>query len=936
MTSSELSPWYKVATPRGDLRDGKALDAAQFAIHLDRIAADDAPPEYLDPESFFSRTYLTEGLRRFAGEALRRLAGERQGSNAVLNLVTGFGGGKTHALTALYHLSKLGPSADTLPGVTELLNGAGLSSTPGPAAVAVFVGTDWDVTTGAGAEGEPRRLTPWGEIGWQLSQQSGDPSLFEAVAEQDAALSRPGKSVIRKMLPKDRPVLILMDEVMNFMTGARSRPIGGSTLASQFYEFLHNLTEEADSRDGLCVVVSLPKSEGEMSAEDEADFTRLENVTKRVALPYVLAKDLDVPEIVRRRLFETVGDEAKVRAAAVAFSGWMKDHRDQLPGWFSVDNAEDTIAATYPFHPTVLSVFERKWQTLPSFQRTRGVLRLLAQWVSIAYESGFRGAHEDALIGIGTAPLEDQFFRAALLDQLGSEGLQGAILADISGGQAHAVRLDAEAEETLKKARIYTKTATTILFESSGGMAREYATLPEVRLAVGEPDLDIGNVETSIDALLGACYYLTATGTGYRFSTKANLNRKIADRRAALGPQDVEGEAKAAIASVFGEKKGVTHPFDLVVFPEEDRAVPDSPALRLVVLPPEDQWGDATRETVEEWMASNGASPRQFKNGLVWAVADQVESMYMAARNAVAWRSLEEESGGDDFDDEQRRELAERTRHAGLDLKEAVWKAYRTLVFLGQSGNLEVKDLGLLHSSAAESMQALIQGRLRQDDELTDGLSPNQVVRNWPKSGADLASPEWSTRQLRDAVFASPRFTRLSDSSALRDTISRGVADGLFGYAERGAEDSTILFSDPMSAEDVEFSEEVVLIPANRASALKESEPGVVRLEESAPGAELLPRSSGGDSEQIPIFSGKKFAGIRWQGEVPQQKWTTFYMKVLSRLAQQGGLTLKASFESRPTDGLLEERVSEVREALAELGLDAELSVEESEVVEDS
>jgi predicted AAA+ superfamily ATPase len=182
----------------------------------------------------------------------------------------------------------------------------------------------------------------------------------------------------------------LMDETMAFVTKARAVKVGDSTLSSQFYEFIRELTGFADGRDRLVVVVSLPKSEEEMSAEDEQDFNRLAKATTRVAEPYLLARDLEIPEIVRRRLFDSVGSADQVRESARAYARWVQEHREQLPVWFPLDRAQETFEATYPFHPTVLSVFERKWQTLHSFQRTRGILRLLAQWVADAYEDGFK------------------------------------------------------------------------------------------------------------------------------------------------------------------------------------------------------------------------------------------------------------------------------------------------------------------------------------------------------------------------------------------------------------------------------------------------------------------------------------------------------------------------------------------------------------------
>ena len=156
------------------------------------------------------------------------------------------------------------------------------------------------------------------------------------------------------------------------------------------------------------------------------------------------------------------------------YADWVKDHKNSVPEWFPVDSARDAFAATYPFHPTVLSVFERKWQVLPRFQQTRGVLRLLALWVSKAYQEGFKGGQREGMIGLGTAPLDDPQFRAAMFEQLGDHRLEAAVTTDICGKKdAHAIRLDTEADDTLRKSRLHRKIATTIFFESNGGMTRK-------------------------------------------------------------------------------------------------------------------------------------------------------------------------------------------------------------------------------------------------------------------------------------------------------------------------------------------------------------------------------------------------------------------------------------------------------------------------------
>lgn len=265
-------------------------------------------------------------------------------------------------------------------------------------------------------------------------------------------------------------------------------------------------------------------------------------------------------------------------------------------------------------------------------------------------------------------------------------------------------------------------------------------------------------------------------------------------------------------------------------------------------------------------MATHGAAPRRFGNSLVWAIPDAPGQLLEAARRHLAWESLEAERG--ELEDDQRAQLAEQEGRAKLDLTEAVWRTYRWLALLGPDASLRDEDLGLVHSSAAESMQALIQARLRQHDELTESLAPSRVVQNWPKGLS-----EWSTKGLRDAVYASPAFTRLLQPEALRETVARGVREGLFGYAaRRGGDYVGISFEEELDPASVEFSDDVVLVPAELARQLKAARPTPetpVPSPEPQAGPTVAPP---GEVTQPPIFTGQKLGAVRWAGEVPHQK----------------------------------------------------------------
>ena len=926
-----LKPWYKVVTPREDLRDGKPLDASEFAVHLDQVRDGRAPAVYQNPERFLERTFLTKGLTGVAAEVLRRLSGERTETSAVFNMTTQFGGGKTHSLTLLYHLANNGPKAKEWQGVSRLLQVARLNTVPS-ARVAVFVGTEFDPIAGrGGSDGTTARRTPWGEIAFQL----GGEKALAILAEHEKQTVAPGGDVIRSFLPKDQPVLILMDELMNFVS--RSRKSG---MAAQLYSFLHNLSEEARGRDNMVLAVSIPASELEMSADDQSDYERFKKLLDRVGKAVIMSAESETSEIIRRRLFEwdenAVTSEGRVLLNRDAlgscneFADWVKNQRQQVPEQFPFDSAREAFAATYPFHPSVLSVFERKWQGLPRFQQTRGILRLLALWVSRAYQDGFKGAHRDPLIGLGTAPLDDPQFRAAMFEQLGEHRLEAAVTTDICGKKdSHAIRLDNEAVEAIRKARLHRKVATTIFFESNGGMTRAEATIPEIRMAVAEPEIDIGHVETVLEALTEACYYLTVERNRYHFSFKENLNKRYADRRANIKEASIHDCVRSEIRKVFAASNGI----EPVFYPEKSSQVPDKPILTLVVLSPEQNLEEEkrTKSFIEAVVREHGASSRTYKSGLVFVVAQSAGPLFEDARRALAWEEIQQELPGISVDKTQITQLEDNIKKARRDLKENVWRSYNNVALLGKNNEVRFIDLGNVHSSSASTLIQFIVNELVHVDEIQGGISPNLLVRNWPP-----AFQEWSTKSVRDAFYASPLFPRLLNPDAIKETIARGVSNGQLAYVGKtaGGKYHPFLFERTVNAVDVEISAEMFIITKETAEAHRKNATqtgGVPQTQPPAqagdqwsipqPTTEDLKARSMDDGTQSGPRSPQQKSTVTWSGEVPSQKWMNFYTKVLTKVGVASGLTLTVKVECKPEGGLSPQKVEEIKSALRELGL---------------
>jgi hypothetical protein len=932
----KLKPWYDVVKPREDLREGKPLDASEFAVHLDKVRLGTAPKDYRDAATFFDRTFLTENLTGLGAEVMRRLSGITTETSAVFNITTQFGGGKTHALTLLYHLARHGSAGKGWRGVTKILQRAGIQTIPDHCAVAVFVGTEFDSVTGRGGDnGTPRRRTPWGELAWQL----GGEESFAHVAQHDADFIEPKGDVIEKFLPKDSPCLILMDEVLNYISTYRDRG-----WHNKLYNFIQALSETVRGRHNAVLVGSIPASELSYTDKDEADQQRLKNLLDRLGKAVIVSVESETSEIIRRRLFEwderAVTPDGRVilnkdaEDACRAYADWIQKNRLQLPNLINPDLARDEFRATYPFHPMVISVFERKWQTLPRFQQTRGVLRLLALWVSRAYQEGYKGAQRDPLITLGTAPLDDPMFRAAVFEQLGETRLEAAVTTDIAGKKdAHAVRLDSEAIDAIKKARLHRKVATTIFFESNGGQVgveAQEASVPEIRLAVGQPESDIGNIETVLEALTDACYYLNVEKTRYKFSLKENLNKRFADRRATVQGPQVDEEVKREIQKIFAPKEFV----ERVFFPEKSIQISDRPVISFLIADLDRTMEDekATRQFAEQMIRECGTTARTFKSALIWVVPDSAQPMREEARKILAWQAIQDEADDLKLDEAQKKQLAENIHKAKRDLKESIWRAYKHLFLLAKDNTMKAVDLGLVHSSAADTPISNILNRLSADGDVEKGVSPNFLVRNWPP-----AFKEWATKSVRDAFYASPVFPRLLNAETIKETIARGVESGILAYVGKGAAGSyqPFAFNQSINPADIEFSDDMYVITAEVARAYLDAQttppPVGIPVEGGSTGAGT---GTGGGAEPsgtpiepqpaptLPVAGPAKIAGIKWSGEVPPQKWMNFYTKVLSRFAATPGLKLTIVVEVSPSDGLSTQTLEETQNALRELGLD--------------
>ena len=890
----------------------------EFAIALEQVVAKTAPEDYREPQQFFSRTCFTRALREHLGMVLRRLCGKTEDTAPVLTLITQFGGGKTHTLAALYHIARNGEKAAEFPGVWQVFKDAGISTLP-TAKVAVFVGNAWDPQEG--------RETPWIDIARQLADDKGVSLLGKA-----AKTTPPGTEAIGKVFQAaDAPVLLLFDEVLNFLNRHRN-------MADSFHAFLQNLTVATTGITHGAAVISLPRSQVEMTEWDMQWQDRINKMVRRVAKDLIACDESEISEVVRRRLFEDIGSERIRKNVAKSYADWCFERSAQLPPeWTAVDTAtteaksrEHLLArfeTCYPFHPATLSVFQRKWQALTQYQQTRGTLAMLAQWISWAYRDGFTHARREPLITLGSAPLDISEFRGVVLGQLGESRLIAAIDADIAGNFSHARALDADTKGPLKN--IHCRVGTTILFESSGGQVDKVAHLPELRFALGEPEIDTTSIDNAAFALEDKSYFFRKVGSdGFKIGYQPTMKKVVNDRRASL---DEETEIKPATRSVVQKEfeRGANVP--IVFFPSDGATIQDSPKLTLILVDPLSEWTGhgSLREQIAEWTKQRGKSPRLYPGSLVWCLKKPGRDLRDKVEMLLAWRRIAREIAEGtlivDFDRSDRAEIHTKVLEAEEAAKDEVWGCYRFAIIADnqEPDGLKIIDLGAGHSSSGETLFGRVITALKSQALLNESVGAGYLERNWPPALKE--SGAWPLSSLRQS-FLNGSLTRLLDpDSILRNKIVEFVGKGDFGLASGQKPDGAyehVWYKERVNPDEVAFESNVFLLLKTKALALitgtkleLSPEPLIQPEPETEKRPQTIPEP---EPESQPENQTRT---LHLTGTIPPEIWNRLGTKILPKLRSGDDLKIGIDFSVTVNLEVVRDLESDLRQILSDLGI---------------
>jgi predicted AAA+ superfamily ATPase len=779
--SGALRPWREVVTPHADVASGR-YQQAEFAADLWQVHMGEGTPEYRDPREFFRRTFLTESLKSLLAGGVRRLLG--QGGDPVVQLQTNFGGGKTHSMLALYHLFS-GVNPSDLVGVDAILAEAGVKTLPEVKTV-VFVGNK--VSPGnpvVKPDGTVVR-TLWGELAYQL----GGRKAYERVLRDDELATNPGDA-IRELFNTFGPCLVLIDEWVAYARQLHDNmDLPAGSFETQF-SFAQALTESAKLAGNCLLVVSLPASDTQGSPHTQSDdaevggirgreaLDRLRNVIGRVESSWRPATAEEGFEIVRRRLFEPLsgaGDYKARDVTARAFAELYRIQSAEFPMECRTVDYEKRIQAAYPIHPEIFDQLYGGWSTLAKFQRTRGVLRLMAAVIHSLWEKD----DKNPLILPSMVPIDDSRVQFELTRYL-SDNWAPILERDVDGPNSLPRKIDSE-QPNLGRLSATRRVSRTIYLGSAPTSNAAHRGIEDRRIKLGcvMPGETPAVFGDALRRLSANATYLYQDGARFWFSTQATVTKLAEDRTEQL-KRDADRVALELERRLKSELRNSGDFSRVHPLPRTGADVPDDLDARLVVLPSEYSFSRETGSPAETMakaiLESRGNTPRLFRNTLVFLAADRVrlQDLDEALRKYLAWESILGEKEVLNLDPHQVRQAEEQRKTADSTVTVRLPEAYQWLLVPVQKDPQSELVWESIRLSGNDSLAARASKRLRNEDYLVTHLASVMLRKHLDDVPLWRGRNHIPIRQLRDDFAQYTYLPRLSSPEVLAQAVREGL-----------------------------------------------------------------------------------------------------------------------------------------------------------------
>ncbi|WP_324357727.1 DUF499 domain-containing protein [Dokdonella sp.] len=771
---------------------------------------------------FFQRTFITEGMGALLTSVAKRLAGK--GGDPVIQLQTAFGGGKTHTMLAVMHMvGGKAPKSD-LAGIPKLLDAAGILDLPS-AKVVVLDGVALSPSQPRRVEGHTLR-TLWGELAWQL----GGADAYAALAEADATGTNPGKDRLADLICRAGPCVILIDELVAYIRQFEE----GKSLSGGSYDsnltFVQALTEALKAAPQAVLLASLPESEREAgSARGVAALHALEHYFARIQAIWKPVSTEESFEIVRRRLFTEIREQDARDAVCRAFADWYVKHADDLPGETQEGRYYERLRSAYPIHPEVFERLYQDWSALPNFQRTRGVLKLMAKVIHRLWQSD----NKDLMILPSSLPLYDAEVNAELTSNLPA-GWDPVLSRDVDGENSEPAGLETiEARfGSVQACRRITRSIFLGSVPVSGNeMARGVET-ERLILSCVQPGQAPHVFRDALSRLKTRLTFLTEGNNRWWLDVKPNLRREMEDRKRRFKDPEVFDEVADVLRKVLGGGAISNHH---IFTPAAD--IPDDWELRLVALAPNTGWTrgagpNPARDAAAAILRDRGGQPRVKQNRLLFlaADADQVSHLKDTVRALLAWRSIEADLNEtrivlDNIQVQHVRQSKEQTRDT---VSRLVRDTYKWLVAPTQTVSRKDGAVGDIEWEA----QVLNPATVGLGKEIERVLAENEwVIAQWAPVNLHYLLKTWFWKDGAEDVKALDVWQksssylylpRLRNSNVMTSAIAAGASSrDFFGLASGKESDRYLGFTFGQATSP--FMDVALLIEPGKAAAYEEA-----------------------------------------------------------------------------------------------------------------
>ena len=801
-TESGLKPWREIVTPHPDVSSGR-YQQAEFAADLNQVYRGEGSEEYRDAKEFFRRTYLTEGLKSLLSGALKRISGA--GGDPVIQLQTNFGGGKTHSMIALFHLFSSGEKASSLVGIDAIFDNADISEIP-KANCAVLVAQALSVAISRPKDDGTIIRTMWGELAYQIGGREG----FEMVADADAHGVSPGSDVLRELFQKFGPCLILIDEWVLFVRQLYGKdenpPPAGSFDAN--LSFAQALTEAARATPNTLIVASLPASDIEVGGEGgKQALSRLEHTFGRIQSPWRPANAEEGFEIVRRRLFQDITDpkDFTARDAVIhAFAEMYRSQSSEFPSECRDAEYERQMRNAYPIHPELFKRLYDDWGTLDKFQRTRGVLRLMAAVIHNLWER----SDGTLLIMPASIPLDAPNIKSELTQYLAQADAWTPIIEkDVDGAHSLPLELDRE-NPTFGRFSACRRVTRTLFIGSAPTLDTAHRGIEDNRIKLGcaQPKETVSTFGDALRRLSDKATHLYLDGTRYWFSTQPSVTRIAQDRAAQQKEEDIQDEIIRRIKDEVSKANNRGEFNKVYPCLNSSGDIPDEREARLVILAPEFSHAlrSKTSEAIEkskEILNNRGNSPRQFRNTIAFLAADKTRlaELESAIRQYLAWKSIVIEEKNLNLDHFQSTQAKKKERETDETVSRRMPETYSWLIAPRQEPNEKEVEWEEYRLSGDDALAVRAGKKLKSEEGLITNLAPT-ILRGSQMDKFFLwrESNHISVKRLSDDFAEYLFLYRLKNTEVLIKALSEGIASlswstETFAFAE-GFDEETGLY----------------------------------------------------------------------------------------------------------------------------------------------